>query len=171
MPLSTHKTIGQYSRPSSWHRPSELLPLLSQPYEDPSSWTPNDSTLTSSPTYETTQFLPNTSIPSQTEHGPELRTVYFGMQDAYTSLTREIFDYMCFNTHTIIPLQAITAKRRHCTQSEDSITGPDYQPSSKNTARRAPLARAPSLCATDLMDFSNSFQFPRSHGIQSCWIS
>jgi len=44
------------------------------------------------------------------EHGPEPRTVYFGMQDAYTSLTRAIFDYMFSNTCMIIPLQATTAR-------------------------------------------------------------
>jgi len=127
MPLSTCRIISQYSRSSSWHHPSELLTSLSQPYEDPSSWTLNDSTPTSSPTYETTQFPPNTSIPSQTEHGPEPQTVYFGMQDTYMSLTRETFDYVFSSTCTIIPLQAITARRRHCTRSEDSITGPDSQ--------------------------------------------
>jgi len=154
MPLSTCRIIGQYSQPSSWHHPSELLPSLSQPYEDPSSWTPNDSTPTSSPTYKTTQFPPNTSIPSQTEHGPEPQTGYFSMQDAYMSLTWATFDYVFSSTRTIIPLQAIMARRRHCTQSEDSITGPDSQPSSKNIARHAPLAHVPSLCATDLTDFS-----------------
>jgi len=149
MPLSTRRTIGQYSQPSSWHRPSELLPSLSQPYEDPSSWTPNDSTPTSSPTYGTTQFPLNTSIPSQTEHGPKPRMVYFSMQDAYMSLTRAIFDYVFSNTRTIIPLQAITAKQRHCTRSEDSITGPDYQPSSKKIARRAPLTLRTSQTASN----------------------
>ena len=99
----------------------------------------------------------NTSILCQTEPGPEPLMVYFSIQDAYMSLTQTIFDYMFFNTRMIIPLQAITAKRRHFMQSEDNITGPDFKPSLKNIARRAPPVRTTNRCTTDPMDFSSNF--------------
>ena len=101
MPLSICRTIGPYSWPNSWHRPFKLLPSSSQLYKDLLSWIQNDSIPTSSPIYETTQFPPNTSIPSQTKHGPEPQTVYFGIQDAYMSLTQATFDYMFSSTCTI----------------------------------------------------------------------
>ena len=157
MPLSIHKTISPYSRPNSWHRPFELLPSSSQPYEDLLSWIQNDSIPTSSPIYETTQFLPNTSIYSQTEPGPEPPMVYFSIQDAYMSLTQTIFDYVFSNTGTTIPLQAITAKRRRCMQSEGNTTGPDSKPSLKNIARRAPPVRATNPCTTNPTDSSSNF--------------
>ena len=157
MPLSTRKTIGPYSLPSSWHHPFELLPLSSQPYKDLLSWIQNDSILTSSPIYETTQFPPNTLIHHQTEHGPEPPMVYFGIWDTYLSLTQTTFDYVFSNTCTIIPLQAIMAKRRHFTQSEGNTTGPDFKPSLNTIARCAPPVRAINPCDTDPTDFSSNF--------------
>src|SRR5882672_10636916 len=38
MPVSIHRTSAWYSLPSNWHRPSKLLPYLSQPFVDLSSW-------------------------------------------------------------------------------------------------------------------------------------
>src|SRR5882672_5909000 len=38
MPVSIHRTSTWYSLPSNWHRPSELLSYLSQPFVDLSSW-------------------------------------------------------------------------------------------------------------------------------------
>ena len=151
MPLPIHRTIGPYLRPNSWCRPFELLPSSSQPYEDLLSWIQNDSIPTSIPIYETTQFPLSTLIPNQTEHGPKPQMVYFGIQDAYMSQTQAIFDYVCSNTRTIIPLQAIVAKQRHFMQSEGNTTGLDLKPLSNNIARCAPPVHTTNLCTTDHM--------------------
>ena len=171
MPLLICRTISPYLQPNSWHCPFELLPSLSQPYEDLSSWIQNNSIPISSPVYKTTQFPLSTSIPSQTKHGPKHWTVYFGIQDTYMFLTQAIFDYVFSSTHTIIPLQAITAKQRHFMQSKGNTTGPDFKPSSKNIARCAPPVCTTSLCATNPTVFSSNSQSPICHGIQSIWIS
>ena len=171
MPLPIHRTISPYLQPNSWCRPFELLPSSSQPYEDLLSWIQNDSILTSSPIYETTLFPPNTSIPSQTKLGPKPQIVYFGIQDAYMSLTWAISDYMFSSTCMTIPLQAIMAKWRHFMQSKGNTTGPDFKPSSQNIARHAPPVHATNPCATDPTDFSSNSWSPICHGIQSLWIS
>ena len=171
MPLSIHRTINPYLQLNSWHRPFKLLPSSSQPYEDLSSWIQNDSIPTSSPIYETTQFPPNTLIPSQTEPGPEPQMVYFSIQDTYMSLTWAISDYMFSSTCMIIPLQAIMAKQRHFMQSEGNTTGLDFKPSSKSIVRCAPPVHATNPCTIDPTEFSSNSQSPICHGIQSLWIS
>ena len=48
MPVSIHRTNTQFSLPSNWHRPSELLPYQSQYSMGLSSWILTGSILTSS---------------------------------------------------------------------------------------------------------------------------
>ena len=82
MPVSIHRTITQYSLPSNWHRPSELLPYQSQSSMDLSSWMLKGSILTSGLNSKRIPFLQNTSTISQTPSGPLIPMVYYATLDA-----------------------------------------------------------------------------------------
>src|SRR5882724_5643570 len=110
MPVSIHRTSAQYSLPSNWHRPSELLPYQSQPSVDLSSWMLKGSILTFSLNSERIPLLKNTSITSQTPVRPSIQMVYFATLDADMSRTLAIFNYMLFNIHMIIPWQVISVR-------------------------------------------------------------
>src|SRR5882672_1526680 len=113
----------------------------------------------------------NTSITSQTPVGPLTQMVYFATSDASMSQTLAISDFVFFDTHMITPLQDISVRRRLFTKSTCTTTGLDFQAMSKTTANHVPPVPTPNPCATNLMDFSSNFRFPRSLGIQSQWIS
>ena len=171
MPLSILRTTDPCSLLNSWHRPSELLPYLSQSYEDPSSWMKNDSFPTLSLTSETTRSPQHALIISQILSGLSLLMVYSAIPIEYMFLIMAIFDSMFCNTRTTIPLQVISVRPRHFKQSGCNMPGLVSRSTSKTTANGAPLVPVQSLCATDCMDFSSNFQFPESLGIQSHWIS
>ena len=118
-------------------------------------------------------LLQNTSTNScsQIPSGPLIQTIYYDIPDAYTSQKQGIYNYVFFSTRTTIPSQDPLAKQRPFMPYVCNTTGLDFKPMSRITANRAPLVRMPSLCAIDLTDFLNSFQFPRSLGILSRWIS
>src|SRR5467141_4522743 len=84
MPVSIHRTSAQYSLPSNWHRPSELLPYLSQPFVDLSSWMLKGSIPTSGLNSEMIPFQQNTSTISQTPSGPSIPMVYYATSDTFT---------------------------------------------------------------------------------------
>src|SRR5467141_5289861 len=77
MPVSIHRTSARYSLPSNWHRPSELLPYLSQPFVDLSSWTLKGSIPTFGLNFEMMPLLQNTLTISQTPSDP--RSQWFTM--------------------------------------------------------------------------------------------
>src|SRR5467141_3257265 len=77
MPVSIRRTFARYSLPSNWHRPSELLPYVSQPFVDLSSWTLKGSIPTSGLTSELMPLLQNTLTISQTPSDP--RSQWFTM--------------------------------------------------------------------------------------------
>ena len=97
--------------------------------------------------------------------------VYYDIPDAYMSWKLGIYNYMFFSTCMTIPLQDTLARQRPFMLYVCITTGQDFKPMSRITEIHAPPVPAQSLCAIDLMDFSNSFQFLRSLGILSCWIS
>src|SRR5882672_8727189 len=171
MPLSIHRTTTQYSLLSSWHCPSELLPYQSQPSADLSSWMLKGSIPTFGLNSERIPHLKNTSITSQTPVGPSTQMVYFSTSDASMSRTLAIYDSVFFNTRMITPLQDISVRQRLFTKSAYTTTGLDFRATSKTTANCVPPVPAPNPCTTNLTDFSSNFQFPRSLGIQSPWIS
>src|SRR5467141_5134317 len=103
MPLSIHRTTAQYSLPSSWHHPSELLPYQSQPSADLSSWMLIGSIPKFGLNSERIPHPKNTSIISQTLVGPLTQMVYFTTSDTSMSRTLEISNSMFFNTHMITP--------------------------------------------------------------------
>ena len=76
----------------------------------------------------------------------------------------EIFDSVFYNTCTTTPLQVISVRLRprHYTQSGCNMPGLVSQSTLKTTADCAPPVPMQKLCATDHMDYSNSFQFLRS---------
>src|SRR5882724_6947048 len=82
MPVSTHRTIAQYSLPSNWHCPSKLQPYLSQSSMDLSSWMLKGSIPTSDLNSEMIPFPQNTSTTSQTPSGPLILMVYYATSDA-----------------------------------------------------------------------------------------
>src|SRR5467141_4687055 len=84
MPVSIHRTSARYSLPSNWHRPSELLPYLSQPFVDLSSWMLKGSIPTSGLNSEMIPFPQNTSTISQTPSGPSIPMVYYATSDTFT---------------------------------------------------------------------------------------
>src|SRR5467141_1859194 len=84
IPVSIHRTSAWYSLLSNWHRPSELLPYLSQPFVDLSSWMLKGSILTFSLNSEMIRFPQNTSIISQTPSGPSIPMVYYATSDTFT---------------------------------------------------------------------------------------
>ena len=112
----------------------------------------------------TTSHIP---IPS----GPSIQMVYYDIPDAYMYQKMGIYDSVFFSTRTTIPSQDTLARRRPFTLYVCNTTGLDFKPTSRITANRAPLVHTPSLCAIDLMDFSNSFRYLRSLGILFHWIS
>src|SRR6266481_7520665 len=170
MPLPIRRTFTQYSLPSNWHHPFELLPYPSQSYADPLSWILKGSMSTSSLNYEMTPYLQNTLIPELTQDGPLVPMVCLGIPDTYMSWILT-YTFVFFSTCTIIPLQDITVSPRPFTRFGSITTGPDSQPMSKTTASHAPSVPAPNLCTIDHMDFSSSFPFLRGCGIPSPWIS
>ena len=82
-----------------------------------------------------------------------------------------IYNHVFFSTHMTIPLQDTLAKQRPFMPCVCNTTGWDFKPTSRITANRAPPVPMQNLCTIDLMDFLNSFQYPRSLGILSHWIS
>src|SRR5882672_3484028 len=82
MPVLIHRTSTQYSLPSNWHNPSELLPYQSQSFVDLTSWMLKGSILTSSLNSEMIPFLQNTSTISQAPSGPFIPVVYYATSDA-----------------------------------------------------------------------------------------
>src|SRR5882724_11033618 len=171
MPVSIHRTTARYSLPNNWHRPSELLPYQSQSSVDLSSWMLKGSILTFGLNSKRIPLPKNTSITSQTPVGPSIQMVYFATLDTSMSQTPAIFDYMFFNIHMIIPLQVISVRQRHFTKSECTITDLDFPFTSKTTASHVSPVPMPNPCATNPMDFSSNFRFPRSLGIPFPWIS
>src|SRR5882724_154877 len=77
----------------------------------------------------------------------------------------EVFDSVFYNTHTTIPLQDISVRRKHYIKFGCTTIGLDFWFLSKTTANRVPFVPTPNLCTTNLMDSSNSFRFRRSLGI------
>src|SRR5882672_2742429 len=146
-----------YSLPSNWHCPSELLPYLSQPFVDLSSWMLKGSIPTSGLNSEMIPFLQNTSTISQTQSGPSIPTVYYATSDAFTFRIPAISNYVFFNTRMTTPLQVTSVRQRLFTKSACTTTGPDFWSTSKTTANCVPPVPAPNLCATDLTDFSSNF--------------
>src|SRR5882724_10568322 len=138
MPASIHRITNQYSLPSNWHHPSELLPYQPQSSVDLSSWILKDSILTSSINSERIPFLQNTLTISW-NHGPWTLTVYYRTLDASMFWIPEISDSMFFNTHMTTPLQAISVRQRHSTTSICTTIGLDFLPMSKTTANCVPL--------------------------------
>src|SRR5882724_2000219 len=171
MPVSTHRTIAQYSLLSNWHRPSKLQPYQSQSSMDLSSWMLTGSIPTSNLNSEVIPFPQNTSTTSQTPSGPSITMVYYATSDASMFRILEISDYVFFSTCTTIPLQVIPVRRRPFINSVCNTIGPDFQSTSRTTANRAPLVPMPNLCTTNPTDFSSNFRFPRSLGIPYPWIS
>src|SRR5882724_8059374 len=112
MPVSIHRTITQYSLPSNWHRPSELLPYQSQYSVDLSSWMLKGSILTSDLNSKMITFPQNTSTISQTPSGPLILMVYYATSDASMFRILSISDYVFFSTRTTTPLQVISVRRR-----------------------------------------------------------
>src|SRR5882672_3433407 len=143
MPLSIHRTTARYSLPSSWHRPSELLPYHSQPSADLSSWMLKGSIPTFGLNSERIPHPKNTSIISQTPVGPLTQMVYFATSDASMSRTLAISDSVFFNTRTITPLQDISVRRKLFTKSTCTTTGPDFRTTSKTTANHVPPVPVP----------------------------
>src|SRR5882724_5144449 len=80
MPASIHRITDQYSLPSNWHHPSELLPYQSQPSVNLSSWTLKGSIPTFSINSERIPSPQNPSTISQ-NHGPWTMMVYYGNMD------------------------------------------------------------------------------------------
>src|SRR5882672_4819144 len=171
MPVSIHRTSTRYSLPRNWHRPSELLPYLSKPFVDLSSWTLKGSIPTFGLNSEMIPFPQNTSTISQTPSGPSIPMVYYATSDTFTFRIPAISDYVFFSTCMTTTLQVISVRQRLFTKSACTTIGLDFQSTSKTTASRVPSVPAPNLCAIDLMDFSSNFQFPRSLGIPFRWIS
>src|SRR5882672_8350518 len=171
MPVSIHRTTTQYSLLSNWHHPYELLPYQSQPSTDLSSWMLKGSILTFGLNSERIPHPKNTSIISQTPVGPSTQMVYFATSDASTFRTLAISNSVFLSTRTITLLQDISVRRRLFTKSACTTIGLDFRAMSKTTANRVPPVPTPNPCATNLTDFSSNFQFPRSLGIQSQWIS
>src|SRR5467141_1200248 len=171
MPVSIHRTSTQYSLQSNWHCPSELLPYLSQPFMDLSSWTLKGSIPTFGLNSEMIPFPQNTLTIIQTPSGPSIPMVYYATSDAFTFRILAISDYVFFNTRMTTPLQVISVRQRLFTKSICTTTGLDFRSMSKTTANRVPPVPVPNLCATDLTDFSNNFRFRRSLGIPFRWIS
>ena len=124
MPLPTCRTFAQYSLPSNWHHPVELLPYPSQSYVDPLSWILKGSISTSSLNNEMTQYQRNTLIPEPTQDGPLVPTVCSDIPDAYMSRILA-YAFGFFNTHTIIPLQDIMVSPRPFTRFASITTGLD----------------------------------------------
>src|SRR5882724_9754400 len=116
-------------------------------------------------------FPQNTSTTSQTPSGPSILMVYYATSDASMFQTPAISDYVFSSTRTTTPLQVISVRRRPYIKSICNTIGPDFQSTSKTTANHAPLVPMPNLCATNPMDFSSNFRFPRSLGIPYPWIS
>src|SRR5882724_7280455 len=81
MPASIHRTTTQYSLPSNWHCPSELLHYQSQSSMDLSSWMLKGSIPTSGLNSERIPFPQNTSTISQTLSGPSIPMVYYTTSD------------------------------------------------------------------------------------------
>ena len=131
----------------------------------------NDSFPTSSLTSETTRSPQHALIISQIPSGLSLPMVYSAIPLKYMFLIMAIFNSVFCNTRTTIPLQVISVRPRHYIQSGCNMPGLDSRSSSKTTANRAPLVPAQNLCATDRVDFSSNFRFPRSLGIRFQWIS
>src|SRR5882724_10832531 len=75
MPVLIHRTSAQYSLPSNWHHPSELLPYQSQSSMDLSLWMLKSFIATSDLNFERILSQQNTSINRQT-HGPSTLMVY-----------------------------------------------------------------------------------------------
>src|SRR5882724_575691 len=170
-PDSIHRTTAQYSLPSNWHRPSELLPYQSQSFVDLSSWMLKGSIPTSGLNSEMIPFPQNTLTISQTPSGPSIMMVYYDTSDASMFRTPAISDCVFFSTRMTIRLQDISVRRRLYIKSVCNTIGPDFQSMSKTTANHAQLVPTPNLCATTLTDFSSNFRFPRSLGIPYPWIS
>src|SRR5882724_4661675 len=97
--------------------------------------------------------------------------VYYGTLDKSTFWIPEVFDSVFYNTHTTIPLQDISVRRRHYIKFGCTTIGLDFRFLSKTTANHVPFVPMPNLCATNLTDSSNSFRFRRSLGTPSTWIS
>src|SRR5467141_4994708 len=112
MPVSIHRTSTQYSLPSNWHCPSELLPYPSQPFVDLSSWMLKGSILTFGLNSEMIPFPQNTSTISQTSSGPSIPMGYYATLDASMFQTMEISDFMFFSTRTTTPLQVTSVRQR-----------------------------------------------------------
>src|SRR5882672_1431664 len=83
MPVSTCRNSAWYSLLSNWHHPSELLPYLSQPFVDLSSWLLKGSITTSNLNSEMILFPQNTLTISQTPSGPSIPMVYYATSDAF----------------------------------------------------------------------------------------
>src|SRR5882724_11489133 len=171
MPVSIHRTIARYSLLSNWHHPSELQPYQSQSSVDLSSWMLKGSIPTSNLNSKRIPFLQNTSIISQTPSGPLILMVYYATSDAFMFRTPAISDYVFSSTHMTIPLQDISVRQRPFIKSACNTIGLDFQSMSRTTENCAPLVPTPNLHATNPMDFSSNFQFPRSLGIPYPWIS
>src|SRR5882672_1380954 len=133
MPVSTCRISAQYSLPSNWHHPSELLPYPSQSFVDLSSWMLKGSIPTSGLNSEMIPFLPNTLTLSQTPHGPSTLMVYSIIPDVSMFRIPEISDSVFSSTRTTIPLQDISVRRRLFTKSECTTTGPDSWSMSRTT--------------------------------------
>src|SRR5882672_5662324 len=170
MPVLIHRTSAQYSLPSNWHCPSELLPYLSQPFMDLSSWMLKGSIPTFGLNSKMIPFPQNTSTISQTPSGPSIPMVYYTTSDASMFRIPAISNSVFFSTCTTTPLQVTLVRQRLFTKSACTTIGPDFQSMSKTTANCVPSVPAPNLCSTDPMDFSSHFQFPKSLGIPFPWI-
>jgi len=170
MPASIHRTTAQYSLPSNWHHPSELPPYQSQSSVYLSSWMLKGSISTSSLNSKMIPFPQNTLTISPTHSGTLIPMVYSTTSDASMFRTPAISDYVFSSTHTTIPLQVISVRQRPFIKSAFNTIGPDFQSTSRTTANSAPLVPTPNMCATNPMDFSSNFQFPRSLGIPYPWI-